>query len=262
MNRITARLAVLAVALVALVAACGDDSGSPFGSSTIPAGGSTTTAAGASTTGGAGEETTTTAEGETDTSQVGQSGEVEDLLQQFRQSTLRTTYVMEDDQEITFSQDPSQDPPVSAVLYEGGKMITAGESYIVCSGEGEGAMCFTVPGTEGMDMATAFLGPFASLALSLQEGMTGTPGYEVETEQATVASRSGVCFTYSPDAALATGYEYIRTCVDSELGFTLLVQVQESSATEVKTVMELVSFGDPEPGDFEPTGPVTEVPEG
>ena len=261
MNRITVRLAVLAVALVALVAACGDDAEGPFGSSTSPADGSTTTEAGSSATTVAGEETTTTGE-ETETSQAGANGEVDELLEQFQQTPLRTTYVMEDAREITFSQDPTQDPPVSAVLYEGGKMITAGESYIVCSGEGEGAMCFTVPGTEGMDMATAFLGPFASLALSLQEGMTGTPGYEVETEEATIAGRSGVCFTYAPDAGLAAGYEYIRSCVDAELGFTLLVQVQESAASEVKTVMELVSFGDPEPGDFEPTGPVTEVPEG
>ena len=261
MNRITVRLAVLAVALVALVAACGDDAEGPFGSSTSPADGSTTTEAGSSATTVAGEETTTTGE-ETETSQAGANGEVDELLEQFQQTPLRTTYVMEDAREITFSQDPTQDPPVSAVLYEGGKMITAGESYIICSGEGEGAMCFTVPGTEGMDMATAFLGPFASLALSLQEGMTGTPGYEVETEEATIAGRSGVCFTYAPDTGLAAGYEHIRSCVDAELGFTLLVQVQESGASEVKTVMELVSFGDPEPGDFEPTGPVTEVPEG
>lgn len=260
MNRITARLAVLAVALVALVAACGDDSGSPFVSTTSD-GGATTTEAGGSATTNAGEETTTSEE-ETETSQASGNGEVEQLLEQFQQTALRTTYVMEDDREITFSQDPTQDPPVSAVLYEGGKMITAGESYIICSGEGEGAMCFMVPGTEGMDMATAFLGPFASLALSLQEGMTGTPGSEAETEQATIAGRSGVCFTYAPDAGLAAGYEYIRSCVDAELGFTLLVQVQESGASEVETVMELVSFGDPEPGDFEPTGPVTEVPEG
>lgn len=261
MNRITVRLAVLAVALVALVAACGDDSGDPFGSSTSQVGASTTDADGSATTNG-GEETTTTAGEETTTSQAGGNGEIDDLLDQFQQTPLRTTYVMEGDQEITFSQDPTQDPPVSAVLYDGGKMITAGESYIVCSGEGDDAMCFTVPGTEGTDMATAFLGPFASLALSLQEGMTGTPGYEVETEQATIAGRNGVCFTYAPDAGLAAGYEYIRSCVDSELGFTLLVQVQESGASEVETVMELVSFGDPEPGDFEPTGPVTEVPEG
>ncbi len=62
MNRITVRLTVLAVALVALVAACGDDAEGPFGSSTSPADGSTTTEAGSSVTTVAGEETTTTGE--------------------------------------------------------------------------------------------------------------------------------------------------------------------------------------------------------
>lgn len=261
MNRINVRLAVLAVALVALVAACGDDSGSPFGSSTTSAGGETTTSqAGASTTQAGGA--TTTAGEETTSTQAGGSGELDRLLEQFRQTPLRTTYAMEDGGELTFSQDPTQVPPVSAVLYEDGKMITAGDSYIVCSGEGATGMCFTMPATEGMDMATAFLGPFASLALSLQAGMTDTPGYDVETDQATIAGRSGVCFTYSPDVGLGADYEYVRTCIDEELGFTLLVQVQESGATEATTVMKLVSFGDPEPSDFEPTGPVTEVPEG
>jgi len=262
MNRITVRFAVLAVALVALVAACGDDAEGPFGSSTSPADGSTTTEAGGSATTVA-EETTTTAAGEeTTTSQAGASGDVEELLERFREVPLRTTYLMQGDTEITFSQDPTQDPPLSAALYEGGKMITAGESSIVCSGEGEGAVCFSMPNDEGVDMAAAFLGPFAGFALSLQQGLTDTPGYEVETEQVEIAGRSGVCFTVAPDASLGAGYEYIRSCVDAELGFTLLVQTKQTGSSEAETVMELLSFGDPEPGDFEPTGPVTEVPEG
>jgi hypothetical protein len=262
MNRIAVRLTVSLFALALLVAACGDDSGTPFGSSTSSPGESTTSQAEASTTAaGEGEETTTTA-GEATTTQAGASGDVEELLAHFREVPIRTTYRLEGDQEITFSQDPTQDPPVSAVIYEDGKMITAGDSYIVCSGEGAGGMCFTMPGSEGMDMATAFLGPFASLALTLQGGMEDIPGLNVETEQATIAGRNGLCFTMTPDATLGAGYEYVRSCVDAELGFTLLVQIQETGGSELTTVMELLSYGDPEPGDFEPTGPVTTVPEG
>lgn len=92
MNRITVRLAVLAVALVALVAACGDDSGDPFGSSTSQVGASTTDADGSTTTNG-GEETTTTAGEETTTSQAGGNGEIDDLLDQFQQTPDRKSVV-------------------------------------------------------------------------------------------------------------------------------------------------------------------------
>lgn len=265
MNRVTARLIVSLAALALLVAACGDDSGSPFGSSTTAAGTVTTTGGdvttpteGSGTTSG---ETTTTAGQETTTSQAGASGEIEDLLERYQTVPLRTTYLLDDDQEITFVQDPTQDPPASAIIYEGGKMISSGEGYIICSGEGAGAMCLSMADSEGMDMATAFLGPFAGLALSLQEGMTDVPGYQVETQEVEIAGRNGVCFTIAPDATLGAGYEYVRTCVDAELGFTLLVQVRESGSAEAETVMELLAFADPQPGDFEPTGPVTEVPD-
>ncbi|HSQ37451.1 MAG TPA: hypothetical protein VLS92_06125, partial [Acidimicrobiia bacterium] len=164
-------------------------------------------------------------------------------------------------QEMTFSQDPTQDPPVSAVFFEGGKFITAGDSMIVCSGEGEGSQCFEMPAGEGVDMATAMLGPFASLAWSLQ-GATDTPGYEVETEQVTFAGRSGVCFAYRPDAITGGEMEFVRQCIDSELGFALLLEVKETGADEVERVMELVAAGDPAPDDFEPTGPVMPLPEG
>jgi hypothetical protein len=257
-HRTHIRFAVAVVALAVHAAACGDDEGSPFGSSTSSAGESTTTAGGeqTTTTATSGEETTTSS------ASSGQSGDIEDLLARFREMPLRTTYLVgEDRQQMTFSQDPMQDPPVSAVLYEGGKIITVGDSYIVCSGDGENSQCFEMAGTEGFDMAAAMLGPFASLALSLQ-GMTDVPGVEVATEQVTIAGRSGVCFNYTPDATLGAGYEYARSCIDEELGFTLLVEIRESGASAAQTVMELVSFGDPDPGDFEPTGPVIQMPEG
>jgi len=253
------RWAVALTALVVLAAACGDDSGSPF-SSTTTGGGATTTTGGEATTTAAGETTTTGAETTTTRAEV--AGDIEELLERFRETPLRTTYLMGDDQEeMTFSQDPTQDPPVSAVFFEGGKFITAGDSTIICSGEGEGSQCFEMPAGEGVDMATAMLGPFASLAWSLQ-GATDTPGYEVETEQVTLADRSGVCFTYRPDAITGSGTEFLRQCIDSELGFALLLEVKETGDDEVQRVMELVAVGDPEPGDFEPTGPVMPLPEG
>jgi hypothetical protein len=260
------RWAVALAALVILAAACGDDSGSPFSSSTTEGQASTTSGGEATTSGGettstTAGETTTTGEGATTTGS-GAAGDVDELLALYRATPIRTTYLMGDDQEeMTFSQDPTQDPPVSAVLFEGGKFITLGDSTIICSGEGAGSQCFEMPAGEGVDMATAMLGPFASLACSLQ-GATDTPGYEVETEQVTIADRSGVCFTYRPDAITGSETEFVRQCIDSELGFALLLEVKETGADEVERVMELVAAGDPEPGDFEPTGPVIPLPEG
>ena len=260
------RLTVALAALMILAAACGDDSGDPFTSSTIEGQASTTSGGEATTTSG-GEatttagETTTTGE-EITTTSSGAAGDVNELLARYRETPIRTTYLMGDDQEeMTFSQDPTQDPPVSAVLFEGGKFITLGDSTIICSGEGAGSQCFEMPAGEGVDMATAMLGPFAALAWSLQ-GATDTPGYEVETEQFTIADRSGVCFTYRPDAITGSDTEFVRQCIDSELGFALFMEVKETGSDEVQRVMELVAADDPQPGDFEPTGPVIPLPEG
>jgi hypothetical protein len=259
------RPAVALAVLVALAAACGDDSGSPFASSTSTADGSTTTAQG-TTTSRAGGSTTSIAEGETTSTAglPGDAGDIEELLERFREVPLRTTYLMGDEpdrQEITFSQDPTLNPPASAVLFEGGKLITFEDRYIVCSGEGAGSQCFETPASEGVNMATAMLGPFAALALSLQ-GMTDTPGVEVETEEVTIAGRNGVCFTYRPEAVTGSDLEFARQCIDGELGFALLLEVKEAGSDEVKRVLELLAMGQPEPGDFEPTGPVIPLPEG
>jgi hypothetical protein len=267
MRQTGVRLAVTAVVLVVLATACGDDSGSPFASSTT-AGGASTTAGGVTTTdGGEGTTTageTTTTEGGATIGPGGAAGDVEELLARFRQVPLRTTYLVgsgSDRQEMTFSQDPTQDPPVSAVVFPDGKMLTVGDRYIICSGEGAGSQCFEMPATEGVDMASAMLGPFAALAWSLQ-GSADLPGYEVETEQVTIGGRTGVCFTYRPAAVTGSTTEFVRQCIDSDLGFALLLEIKEAGSDEVERVMELVSAGDPEPGDFEPTGPLMTMPEG
>lgn len=263
MSRAAARFAVPIVALALLVAACGDDAGSPFTSSTGADGESTTTAAEGVTTTGAGETTTSLGGGETTstTGGPGGAGDLEELLERFRTVPLRTTYLVgEDQEEMTFSQDPTQDPPVSAVIFTGVKIITLEDSYIICSGEGQGSQCFEMPSTEGVDMAAAMLGPFASLALSLQ-GMTDTPGAEVETEQVSIAGRTGVCFTYRPGAIMGGSLAYARSCIDSELGFALLLEVRQQDSDEVERLMELIAVGDPRPEDFEPTGPVIPIPD-
>jgi hypothetical protein len=69
-----------------------------------------------------------------------------------------------------------------------------------------------------------------------------------------------VCFTFTPPAGAGFDTELIHQCIDSELGFTLLLQSQDTGGTTESTVMELTAFGDPLPDDFTPSGPVTATP--
>lgn len=262
MKRSAFRAAVALFALALALAACGDDEGGPFSPSTGE--GTVTTGEGVGTTGG---QVSTTSSGETTTTQGeavttapgGEPADVQALLERFRETPIRTTYLMgEDEQEMTFSQDPAQG--LHAVMFEGGKIISSTDSYIVCSGEGAGSQCFEMPATEGFDMASAMLGPFASLALSLQ-GSGDVLGMDVESESVTIAGRDGVCFTFRPEASTGSTTEFARQCIDSELGFALLLEVKEVGS-DLAPVLQLLDVGDPQPEDFEPTGPVIPLPEG
>jgi hypothetical protein len=97
----------------------------------------------------------------------------------------------------------------------------------------------------------------------LDQDIQSTPGFNVEQGQATIGGRAGLCFTFSP-TALVTGadVEYIRQCIDAELGMVLLYEYVEAGGATAETIMELLEFGMPTPADFEPSGPVTTMPGG
>lgn len=102
------------------------------------------------------------------------------------------------------------------------------------------------------------LGPFAG-GLFLAADLAEIPGADVTESTETIAGRTGLCFTFTPPAGAGFDTETVRQCIDSELGFTLLIQAQETGG-DLETVMELLEFGDPLPDDFTPTGPVTSSP--
>ncbi|MBN2113681.1 MAG: hypothetical protein JW785_06090 [Acidimicrobiia bacterium] len=257
MNRTLPRFALLLAALALLLAACGDDDGSPFASVTTTAGGTT---AGDGTTTSAGDGTTTTGAGDGTTTTAGDDeGDLPELLERYRTIPLRTTYLTGDggtEAEITFSQDPTANPPVSAMISEDGKAIFLEDRMIFCSA----GQCFEMPGEGGLDFIGAMFSPYALLALA-DEDLVGTPGFELESAPINIAGRTGTCFTFRPTAMMGTQTEYVRQCVDSELGFTLLLEAKETDGP-VERVMELLAVGDPRPDDFEPTGPVTPMPTG
>jgi hypothetical protein len=260
------RIAILLAALAVVVAACGDDDGSVLGAETT-APTATSASEGGTTAGGA----ETTMEGEESPTTMGEAGSaggsVQAALDAYQNATFRAVYRFgagADEQIITLVQDPSQDPPVSATLIgqdgEEGRFLTIGDQSLMCGPPGED--CIEFPGDTGMNMGQALFGPMLTSLLTL-ENVESTPGFTVEQNPTTVAGRTGVCFTFSPTAlAVGADIEFIRQCIDSELGFILLFEGLETGGDAVETIMELLEFGLPQPGDFEPTGPVTTMPGG
>jgi hypothetical protein len=64
----------------------------------------------------------------------------------------------------------------------------------------------------------------------------------------------------SPQAFTGADTEFVRQCIDSELGFTLLMETKDAGGATVERVMELIDFGQPLPSDFQPTGQMMDVP--
>lgn len=238
-------LRVALAVLVLIVAACGDDDTSP---TTTAPDETTTTVAATSTTAA---PTTTEAPGDA----------IGSLLATFEMTPLRTTYLFgegSDQTEVTLSQDPTQDPPVEAVLVPGAdaKLITIGDETVFCDTRAN--QCFSVPGAAGGGFSEGLLGPFAG-GLFMAGQLDSIPGATMTEETVEVAGRSGICFTFTPPDAAGFDTELIRQCIDAELGFTLLLQSQPAGG-DLETVMELIEFGEPLDDDFIPTGPVTATP--
>ncbi len=265
------RLLVAITVLAMLAGACGDSggdttttdaSGGDGGTSvTAGAGGVTTTTA----AGGGDETTTTTTVGdEGDGGGVAAGGDVGELLERFQQSRVRATYLLDegdDENTLTLSQDPTADPPVSAILSDedGFHIIFSGDAMTMC--DANAGQCFAVPseGTDPSLFAGAFLSPFLSSFLAFSSA--DTVGFDVDTEPVEVAGRSGLCFTVTPDAFVGADFDEVRQCVDDETGAMLLFEIKEAGG-DFERVLELVEFGDPLPSDFEPPFPLVDVPTG
>lgn len=230
-----------------MVAACSDNAAT---TTTADDDGTTTTTSGSTTTTAA-PGTTAAAEGD----------DLSNLLALYEMTPLRTTYAFSDAGEetiVTLSQDPTREPPVEAVIIEdsGAKLITTGDQSVFCDTEAN--QCFSVPDGPGAGFGAEMLGPFAG-GLFLAADLADIPGAGVAESTETIAERTGLCFTFTPPAGAGFDSETVRQCIDTELGFTLLIQNQETGG-ELETVMELIDFGDPLPDDFTASGPVSATP--
>lgn len=146
------------------------------------------------------------------------------------------------------------DPPRFAMLFEDGRMIVTEDESIFCDAEGDG--CFRMgSGSQGGQMAGG-MGPFLGFTSALQEGeeLAGT----TVTGEAEIVGRSATCTTYDAaqyDPSLQGEGEF---CYDADAGVLLRWSGTDSEGTT--QTLEAIEVGDPDPSDFEPTGPVQDMP--
>ncbi len=146
------------------------------------------------------------------------------------------------------------DPPRFAMLFEDGRMIVTEDQTIFCDAEGEG--CFQMGSGNQGAMSPAGMGAFAGFATALQDGRE-LPGVTV-TGETEIAGRSATCSTYDGgqyDPSLEGEAEF---CYDAAAGVLLRWSATNTEGT-TQTV-EALEVGEPDPSDFEPTGPVQEMP--
>ncbi len=237
---------ILLIALLLVTAACGDDQ------SVFDPGGTTSSTA----ADGDGTVPTTAAPDDGDGA-PSPGGDITDLYAQYQTVALRTTYLSgpdPDPETIIFSQDPNHDPPMSAMIMEGGKFISRGDEFILC----DDTNCTVWPGEMGETYMQAAMNPMLYSLLAV-ENIDQLPGFAVEQGTTVIAGRQGICTSFTATAALGGSGDTARWCIDADLGFTLLIQNREAGG-EFERVMELIEFGPPQPADFEPTGPIVEIP--
>ncbi len=196
------------------------------------------------------------------TTEVADDGlDVDELLARYEMTPLRATYLFgegDSQTEVVLAQDPTAVPPIESISIAeaNSKIIISGGVTVFCDGASN--MCFEVPGAAGDNLAAALLGPASSVFLASESGAFA--GVDVIEEPITVAGREGICFTFTPPTGFEGDTDLLRQCIDTELGFTLLMQTSDTTTDVIETVMELIDFSLPSAADFEPTGPVTEQP--
>jgi hypothetical protein len=245
--RISRLVATIAVALV--VGACND-------------GGTTTTAAPTTSAPTTTTAAPTTSAAPSTTAAATPEDDLAALLRRHETTALRTTYVFSvggEETNVVLAQDPGADPPLRAVIIPAAdaKLITIGDESIFCDTQSN--QCFAVPGDAGAGASAGLLGPFAS-GLFLAADLDAALDVERSGDLAGVAGRSGICFTFSAPANTGFDSGIVRQCIDTELGFTLLIQIRRDGSTESETIMELIEFGEPRDDDFMPTGEVIPAP--
>lgn len=243
------RTIIVLAALTLVIAACGDDDSTTGTTATATETTSEATTAPADTT--APDATATDAD----------DSDIQELLELYQSTPLRTTYLIgsgDSANEVILAQDPTATPPVESIVIPetNTTVIISGGMTVLC--DGSAGQCFEVPGSGGESLITGMLGPISSTLTALDA--SGVSAVETSQEPVTIAGRDGICFTYEPPAATGVTTDFIRQCIDNELGFALLMETSESDSDEIETLLELLDFAEPTAADFETPFPVTASP--
>lgn len=163
-----------------------------------------------------------------------------------------------EDEEITINWDP----PSMAVVFENGRVIHSPEETIICVAEGEDGEpeCLRLPDRQDAEAVVQSFVPFFGTAQAVadQGELVGAQ----PTDDRSVAGRQASCVLLSPpeegpqppDAEGGTA----ELCQDVETGATLYYEVEGPDGIQR---LEAIEVGSPEAADFEPLGPVEDVPE-
>ncbi len=168
---------------------------------------------------------------------------------------VRVTYRMSGEAEVD-ELTMAWDPPRFAMLFAEGRMIVTEEESIFCDAAGEGCFRMGSGSQGGMGPMAGGLGAFAGFTQALQEGEE-LPG-ATTTGEAEIAGRSATCTTYDAgqyDPSLEGEAEF---CYDADAG--VLLRWSATDTEGATQTLEAIEVGEPDPSDFEPTGPVQDMP--
>lgn len=168
---------------------------------------------------------------------------------------VRVTYRMSGEAEVD-EVTMAWDPPRFAMLFAEGRMIVTEDESIFCDATGEGCFRMGAGSQGGMGPMAGGLGAFAGFTQALQEGEE-LPGATATGEEQ-IAGRTATCTTYDAgqyDPSLEGEAEF---CYDADAG--VLLRWSATSTDGTTQTLETIEVGEPDPSDFEPTGPVQEMP--
>lgn len=168
---------------------------------------------------------------------------------------VRVTYRMSGEAEVD-EVTMAWDPPRFAMLFAEGRMIVTEDESVFCDAAGEGCFRMGSGSQGGMGPMAGGLGAFAGFTQALQEGEE-LPG-ATATGEAQIAGRTATCTTYDAgqyDPSLEGEAEF---CYDAGAG--VLLRWSATSTDGTTQTLEALEVGEPDPSDFEPTGPVQDMP--
>lgn len=151
------------------------------------------------------------------------------------------------------------DPPRFAMIFSQGRLIRGEQETVFCGPPGED--CFRSSDDQsGQPGFMGAAGAFLNITAALEEAEAGgLPGATV-TGDTEIAGRAATCATFDAGAVNPSFQGEAEYCYDQETG--VLLRWSATNQDGQTQGLEAVEVTSPEPSDFEPTGPVRDMPGG